>query len=319
MKTKLTTISLFVALALSLRAAPIAFDELSLLVRMRETDSFITEQITQRRLIRALAPEQEATLIALGASDTILRVLRRQNSRLSDSDATAFETRRVQQKRAIQEAMAAEAATHEAALAALAEQMRAVESAKSNARIAAEMATFPTVPHQFPSNHPWPLNAPSFYAPPIPNSAIGDSLPTYLPRTVSIPSPIQSTTQFGNATTFTGSTLGVPSTNRYAPNSLANPYGAGNPYKTDGLMNPYSQYGNQFSNKSWTNPYATNAPKLYGPDGSYHGRLSANPYAPDSTANQFGRYGNPYSPDSINNRFGAGNPYSTRPIYVQPQ
>ena len=319
MKTKLTMISLFLALALSLRAAPIAFDELSLLVRMRETDSFITEQITQRRLIRALAPQQEATLKALGASDAILQVLHSQNSRLSDSDATAFETRRAQQKRAIEEAMVAEAATREATRVALAAQMRALQSANSNPRMAAETATFTTPPHQFPTDHPWPLNAPTSYVPPIPNGAIGESLPTYLPRTVSIPSQIQSTTQFGNATTSTGSTLGVMSTNRYAPNSLANPYGAGNPYKADGLMNPYSQYGNQFSNKSWTNPYATNAPKLYGADGSYHGRLSANPYAPDSTSNQFGRYGNPYSPDSINNRFGAGNPYSTRPIYVQPQ
>ncbi|WHZ21401.1 MAG: hypothetical protein OJF47_000513 [Nitrospira sp.] len=39
------------------------------------------------------------------------------------------------------------------------------------------------------------------------------------------------------------------------------------------------------------------------------GHLSANPYAPDSTANQFGRYGSPFSPDSLNNPYGAGSPF----------
>jgi hypothetical protein len=34
------------------------------------------------------------------------------------------------------------------------------------------------------------------------------------------------------------------------------------------------------------------------------GQLSANPFAPDSTANPFGVYGSRYSPDSINNPFG---------------
>jgi hypothetical protein len=37
--------------------------------------------------------------------------------------------------------------------------------------------------------------------------------------------------------------------------------------------------------------------------------LSANPYDPDSTGNQFGRYGSPFSPDSMNNEFGAGSPF----------
>lgn len=105
---------------------------------------------------------------------------------------------------------------------------------------------------------------------------------------------------------------------RYDPDSLANPHGAGSPYKADGLMNPYSQYGSRYSNKSWTNPYATDAPKLYNSQGNYKGRLSTNPYDPDSTFNPYGRYGSKYSPDSINNSYGAGNPYLTNPIYVVP-
>ena len=120
---------------------------------------------------------------------------------------------------------------------------------------------------------------------------------------------------YTSGTTYTPGLAG----NRYNPNSLANPYGAGSPYKTDGLMNPYSKYGSRHSNNSWTNPYATNAPKLYDANGKYLGRLSANKYDPESTSNPYGKYGNKYSSDSINNPYGAGNPYKTSPIYVAPQ
>lgn len=104
----------------------------------------------------------------------------------------------------------------------------------------------------------------------------------------------------------------------FDPRCLNNPFGAGNPYKADGLMNPYSRHGSPYSNDSHTNPFATNAPKLYDQQGTYRGRLSANPYDPDSTSNPFGRYGNPHSPDSINNPFGAGNPFGA-PLRVVPQ
>ncbi|MEJ2574962.1 MAG: hypothetical protein P8164_15490 [Gammaproteobacteria bacterium] len=96
----------------------------------------------------------------------------------------------------------------------------------------------------------------------------------------------------------------------YDTNCLDNPYGAGSPYKSDGLMNPYSEYGSPYSNKSWTNPNATDAPKLYDSEGNYRGKLSTKPYDPDSVSNPYGRYGSQYSPDSINNPYGAGNPYS---------
>ena len=110
----------------------------------------------------------------------------------------------------------------------------------------------------------------------------------------------------------------VAQTCPYAQNCLNNPYGAGSPYKPDGLMNPYSPYGSPYSNKSWTNPNATDAPKLYDQNGNYRGKLSTNPYDPDSISNPYGRYGNPYSPDSLNNPYGAGNPYSNNKTYVVP-
>ncbi len=105
----------------------------------------------------------------------------------------------------------------------------------------------------------------------------------------------------------------------YDPACLDNKFGAGNPYKSDGLMNPYSQYGSPYSSKSWTNPYATDAPKLYDQEGNYRGRLSTNPYDPESISNPYGRYGSPYSSESLNNPYGPGNPYSTDKIYVYPQ
>lgn len=111
--------------------------------------------------------------------------------------------------------------------------------------------------------------------------------------------------------------LGAYRVNPYSTHSLANPYGAGNRYRANGLMSPYSQYGSRYSNKSWSNPYATRAPQLYS-GGNYRGRMSTNRYNSDSTSNRYGRYGSPYSADSIRNRYGAGNPYSTQPIYVYP-
>jgi hypothetical protein len=103
--------------------------------------------------------------------------------------------------------------------------------------------------------------------------------------------------------------LGNLSENPYVLNSTANPYGTNNQYG-DGIGNPSGQYGSLYSNKSATNPFATDAPRLYDQQGDYRGKLSANPYDPDSTSNPYGRYGSPYSSDSINNPFGAGNPYS---------
>jgi len=104
----------------------------------------------------------------------------------------------------------------------------------------------------------------------------------------------------------------------YDANCLNNKYGAGSPYKSDGLMNPYSQNGSKYSNKSWTNPNATNPPKLYDSQGNYRGNLSTNKYDPNSVSNPYGKYGSKYSSESINNPYGAGNPYSSKPIYVVP-
>ena len=68
----------------------------------------------------------------------------------------------------------------------------------------------------------------------------------------------------------------------YDPRCPDNPYGAGSPYRPDGSMNPYSEHGSPYRDKSWTNPFATAAPRLYDGRGNYRGRWSANPYDPVS-------------------------------------
>jgi len=104
--------------------------------------------------------------------------------------------------------------------------------------------------------------------------------------------------------------LGRLSRNPLNPESTSNLFGAGSPYRPDSINNPYGPYGNPFSSKSATNPYATDTPRLYDSHGNYRGRLSSNPYDADSISNPYGRYGSRFSPDSINNPFGAGNPFS---------
>jgi len=81
-------------------------------------------------------------------------------------------------------------------------------------------------------------------------------------------------------------------------------------YLGDLSANPDSPAGNPFSNQSWSNPYAIDAPRLYNQQGTYRGKLSTNPYDSDSISNPYGRYGSPYSPDSLNNPYGAGSPYA---------
>ena len=103
--------------------------------------------------------------------------------------------------------------------------------------------------------------------------------------------------------------LGNLSANEFDPNSVANPYGAGSPFKPDSINNQFSPYGSPFSNQSVTNPYATDAPLLYDQQRNYRGKLSTKPYDAASTSNPYGRYGSPFSQDSINNPYGAGSPY----------
>ena len=47
--------------------------------------------------------------------------------------------------------------------------------------------------------------------------------------------------------------------------------------------------------------FGVNTPK---PEGTYLGRLTDNPYLPDSITNPYGPYGSRYAPNSVNNPYG---------------
>ena len=61
-KNLMLTIFIVLAAAMAVTAAPINFSEVSLWVRARETDQSIVREVSQRKLARALTPQQEATL-----------------------------------------------------------------------------------------------------------------------------------------------------------------------------------------------------------------------------------------------------------------
>ena len=84
------------------------------------------------------------------------------------------------------------------------------------------------------------------------------------------------------ATALRAEDLGNLSANPFGFDSTANPFGSGSPFAPNGVNNPFSPYGSPFSNQSTTNPFATEAPRLYDQAGQYRGKLSANPFDPES-------------------------------------
>ena len=110
-----------------------------------------------------------------------------------------------------------------------------------------------------------------------------------------------------------GGYLGTLSVSPWVPDPIASLFGRHSRRETSDAETDPSRWN------SWFGP----STKIYSRDGTYLGKLSANPYDPDSIANPYGRYGNPYSPDSVNNPYGrygspygaesANNPYATRP------
>lgn len=94
----LVTVSSFVfaLLATSAFAEPIDFSEVSLLVRARESETSITREVSRRKLVRPLTPQQENTLRTQGATDSLIQALRASTVHLSQADAAAFDARRDQ-------------------------------------------------------------------------------------------------------------------------------------------------------------------------------------------------------------------------------
>jgi len=82
-------LALLLAAATQLYARPVGFNEISLLVRCRESESFIREEVAQRKLQHPLSTQQEATLKTQGASDSLVQALRNSNLLASKEDAEA--------------------------------------------------------------------------------------------------------------------------------------------------------------------------------------------------------------------------------------
>ena len=72
-------------------ARPVDFGELSLLVRARENESAIKNEVSRRKLLHQLTPDQEKRLKSEGASDSLLASLRGNNLVVSKETAAAIE------------------------------------------------------------------------------------------------------------------------------------------------------------------------------------------------------------------------------------
>jgi hypothetical protein len=83
-------ISLFVANQLSAR--PIGFSELSLMVRMHESEASIKSDVAERKLLHGLTQPQEGILKSQGASDSLIKSLRDSNLVASKEEAAAVES-----------------------------------------------------------------------------------------------------------------------------------------------------------------------------------------------------------------------------------
>jgi hypothetical protein len=81
--------SLFAASQLSAR--PIGFSELSLMLRMHESEASIKNEVAERKLLHGLTQPQEGILKSQGASDSLIQSLRNSNLVVSKEEAAAVE------------------------------------------------------------------------------------------------------------------------------------------------------------------------------------------------------------------------------------
>jgi hypothetical protein len=78
---------------MAVMAAPINFNEVSLWVRAKETDKSIVREVSQRKLAKALTPQQEAVLKSQGASDSLVQSLRSSAVIASPAELAAAEVK----------------------------------------------------------------------------------------------------------------------------------------------------------------------------------------------------------------------------------
>jgi hypothetical protein len=104
----LSILALLLILSLtSAIARPIDFNELSLLVRARQSEASIKNDVAARKLMHPLTPQQESTLKSQGASDSLIQSLRNPNWVASKDEVAALEARERQPKPQPQEEVTA--------------------------------------------------------------------------------------------------------------------------------------------------------------------------------------------------------------------
>jgi hypothetical protein len=92
-KILLVTAIAVLAGAVSSFAAPVNFNEVSLWVRAKETDKSILNEVKERKLAKALTPQQETTLKSQGASDSLVSSLRNSAFVAPTTEVAATETK----------------------------------------------------------------------------------------------------------------------------------------------------------------------------------------------------------------------------------
>ena len=93
---------LLAALTIPAVAAPVEFNELSLLVRARESEPSILSQVSERKLAQKLTTEQENKLKSQGARESLVKALRNSNVILSEAEASTYQAEREQRQKARQ-------------------------------------------------------------------------------------------------------------------------------------------------------------------------------------------------------------------------
>jgi hypothetical protein len=88
---RLLVLAVSVLSAGQLFARPIGFSELSLMVRMHESEASIKNDVAERKLLHGLTQPQEGILKSQGASDSLLKSLRDSNLIVSKEEAATAE------------------------------------------------------------------------------------------------------------------------------------------------------------------------------------------------------------------------------------
>jgi hypothetical protein len=88
---RLLIVAAFLLVASQLFARPIGFSELSLMVRMHESEADIKNDVAQRKLLHGLTQPQEGILKSQGASDSLIKSLRDSNLTASKEEVAAVE------------------------------------------------------------------------------------------------------------------------------------------------------------------------------------------------------------------------------------